>query len=134
MREERAEADGRPTASGRRCGASSYHNPTAVRGDAPMDGDARPLGARRLSNLMALRRRRRGAARPSGRPVWKSKFYGAFVLNRRDVLHAIDATRRSSLHGVEIFDLPHSVRRIKCDVAGNHHRYAQETGRSSRAR
>ena len=25
------------------------------------------------------------------RPVWKSKFYGAFVLNRRVVLHAIDA-------------------------------------------
>ena len=24
--------------------------------------------------------------------VWKSKFYGAFVLNRRVVLHAIDAT------------------------------------------
>ena len=26
------------------------------------------------------------------RPVWKSKFYGAFVLNRRVNLHAIDAT------------------------------------------
>ena len=26
------------------------------------------------------------------RPVWKSKFHGAFVLNRRVVLHAIDAT------------------------------------------
>ena len=25
-------------------------------------------------------------------PVWKSEFYGAFVLNRRIVLHAIDAT------------------------------------------
>ena len=25
------------------------------------------------------------------RPVWKSKFYGAFVLNHRVVLHAIDA-------------------------------------------
>ena len=25
-------------------------------------------------------------------PVWKSKFYGAFVLNHRVVLHAIDAT------------------------------------------
>ena len=24
--------------------------------------------------------------------VWKSRFYGAFVLNRRVVLHAIDAT------------------------------------------
>ena len=26
------------------------------------------------------------------RPVWKSKFYGAFVLNHRVDLHAIDAT------------------------------------------
>ena len=25
-------------------------------------------------------------------PVWKSKFYGAFVLNRRVVSHAIDAS------------------------------------------
>ena len=25
-------------------------------------------------------------------PVWKSKFYGAFVLNHRVVLHVIDAT------------------------------------------
>ena len=25
-------------------------------------------------------------------PVWKSKFYGAFVLNHRVVLYAIDAT------------------------------------------
>jgi hypothetical protein len=30
--------------------------------------------------------------RLASRPVWKSKFYGAFVLNRRVVLHAIDAT------------------------------------------
>ena len=29
--------------------------------------------------------------RPGPRPVWKSKFYGAFVLNRRVDLHAIDA-------------------------------------------
>ena len=34
---------------------------------------------------------------PSGffvkqQPVWKSKFYGAFVLNRRANFHAIDAT------------------------------------------
>ena len=29
---------------------------------------------------------------PSLTPVWKSKFYCAFVLNRRVVLHAIDAT------------------------------------------
>ena len=31
-------------------------------------------------------------AGPRSWPVWKSKFYGAFVLNRRVVLHAIDAT------------------------------------------
>ena len=29
---------------------------------------------------------------PGREPVWKSKFYGVFVLNRRVVLHAIDAT------------------------------------------
>ena len=29
---------------------------------------------------------------PSSPPVWKSKFYGTFVLNLRVVLHAIDAT------------------------------------------
>ena len=29
------------------------------------------------------------------RPVWKSKFHGAFVLNRRVVLHAIDATPKA---------------------------------------
>ena len=29
-------------------------------------------------------------------PVWKSKFYGVFVLNRRVVLHAIDATTAAS--------------------------------------
>ena len=29
---------------------------------------------------------------PAPTPVWKSKFYGAFVLNHRGVLHAIDAT------------------------------------------
>jgi hypothetical protein len=31
-------------------------------------------------------------AMPAMTPVWKSKIYGAFVLNRRVVLHAIDAT------------------------------------------
>ena len=34
----------------------------------------------------------RGRAPQRRRPVWKSKFYGAFALNRRDDLHAIDAT------------------------------------------
>ena len=44
----------------------------------------------------ALRRSSSTAARAapsaSTRPVWKSKCYGAFVLNRRVDLHAIDAT------------------------------------------
>jgi len=41
---------------------------------------------------------RRAQAFPSGNsrigrpPVWKSKFHAAFVLNRRVLLHAIDAT------------------------------------------
>ena len=35
---------------------------------------------------------RRGRAPQRRRPVWKSKFYGAFLLNRRVDLHAIDAT------------------------------------------
>ena len=35
---------------------------------------------------------RRGRAPQRRRPVWKSKFYGAFALNRRVDLHAIDAT------------------------------------------
>ena len=34
-------------------------------------------------------------------PVWKSKFYGAFVLNHHVVLHAIDATPT-------LVDFPHS--------------------------
>jgi hypothetical protein len=38
-----------------------------------------------------LRYKRKGR-RLVQRPVWKSKFYGAFVLNHRVVLHAIDAT------------------------------------------
>ena len=46
---------------------------------------------------LALASARPCAERPDAlfrrkRPVWKSKFYGAFVLNRRVVLHAIDAT------------------------------------------
>ena len=30
--------------------------------------------------------------------MWKSKFYGAFVLNHRVVLHAIDATPMHPMH------------------------------------
>ena len=33
-----------------------------------------------------------GRAPQRRRPVWKSKFYGAFALNRRVDLHAIEAT------------------------------------------
>ena len=33
---------------------------------------------------------------PRREPVWKSKFYGVFVLNRRVVLHTIDATTAAS--------------------------------------
>ena len=41
----------------------------------------------------ALRRQRSSAMarKAPWSPVWKSKFYGAFVLNHRVVLHAIDA-------------------------------------------
>ena len=39
---------------------------------------------------------------PRREPVWKSKFYGAFVLNRRFDLHAIDAC----LDGVAV-PVPH---------------------------
>ena len=41
----------------------------------------------RRARARALRGRRAATV-----PVWKSKFYGAFVLNHRVVLHAIDAT------------------------------------------
>ena len=37
-------------------------------------------------------RQREAPDREEARPVWKSKFYGAFVLNHRVVLHSIDAT------------------------------------------
>ena len=35
-------------------------------------------------------RQREAPDREEARPVWKSKFYGAFALNHRIVLHAID--------------------------------------------
>ena len=51
----------------------------------------RPRGARRATGLgNDLTRFYR--IELEVRPVWKSKFYGAFVLNQRVVLHAIDAT------------------------------------------
>jgi len=54
--------------------------------------------------------------------VWKSKFYGAFVLNR-PVVHAIDATpaRSAPLVDFDTVDaVDHAVRRF--DVCGGHAR------------
>ena len=48
-----------------------------------------PMRQRVVSDTMHHRLVRQAHA---SLPVWKSKFYGAFVLNRRVVLHAIDAT------------------------------------------
>jgi len=45
-----------------------------------------------LLDLLRVELRRVPAGRRDLRPEWKSKFYGAFVLNHRVVLHAIDAT------------------------------------------
>merc|ERR1719409_1118150 len=45
-----------------------------------------------LLDLLRVELRRVPAGRRDLRPEWKSKFYGALVLNRRVVLHAIDAT------------------------------------------
>ena len=42
--------------------------------------------------LRAIRAARKGLREAELTAVWKSKFYGAFVLNHRVVLHAIDAT------------------------------------------
>ena len=56
----------------------------AGRGELPHDRERRPPLDLRLGALLLVLRHLE--------PVWKSKFYGAFVLNRRVVLHAIDAT------------------------------------------
>ena len=42
--------------------------------------------------LRAIKAARKGLREAELTAVWKSKFYGAFVLNHRVVLHAIDAT------------------------------------------
>ena len=47
---------------------------------------------RQVNGLRHHRMQRDVVARQQRAPVWKSKFYGAFVLNRRVDLHAIDAT------------------------------------------
>ena len=58
-----------------------------------LGGSGRPhcrLRPARLRRVGGRRRRQRANAQRG--PVWKSKFYGAVVLNRRVDLHAIDAT------------------------------------------
>ena len=58
---------------------------------APVDGgpyETRVLERLDQSHIIL----RQDALDPRREPVWKSKFYGAFVLNHRVVLHAIDAT------------------------------------------
>jgi hypothetical protein len=42
--------------------------------------------------------------------VWKSKFYGALVLNHRVVLHAIDATPARAPDALVDFHTGHDVR------------------------
>ena len=77
------EAEGRADGPGERLGGGLV-------GAAPSERE--DVWSRREQE--AGRRRggdRRDGARERG-PVWKSKFYGEFVLNHRVVLHAIDAT------------------------------------------
>ena len=102
MREEGAEADGE--AHGvwppLRC------SPHDIRARRRADGRRREAVGEASFQLMAL-----DGLGVAVRPVWKSKFYGAFVQNRRVDLHAIDATpaliARQSQHGliaVKFFD------------------------------
>ena len=55
-------------------------------------GMAAPREIRRRLRRRALRRLGSAMSDEPPRPVWKSKFYDAFVLNHIVVLHAIDAT------------------------------------------
>ena len=69
-----------------------------IRREARVDHE---LARNRAEVFFGRRRADRGADRRRGaRPVRKSKFYGAFVLNRRVVLHAIDATPARRRGGV----------------------------------
>ena len=43
--------------------------------------------------------------------MWKSKFYGAFVLNRRVVLHAIDASSMTAHRLIHAQALVHTLNR-----------------------
>ena len=63
----------------------------------PRDGLVAEAALAVARHHLVFPRRRAGAAGPGrwgrmGEAGWKSKFYGAFVLNHRVVLHAIDAT------------------------------------------
>ena len=60
----------------------------AERGDLGLGPLSAAVGAVRV----------RGERVGGRRPVWKSKFYGAFALNHRVVLHAIDATPARPTH------------------------------------
>ena len=82
MREEGAEADGQADGVGPplRC------SPHDIRARRRADGRRREAVGEAPFQLVALE-----GLGVAVRPVWKSKFYGAFVLNRV-VLHAIDAS------------------------------------------
>ena len=61
-----------------------------VKSQAYMGVDRALYADPRPSSVLSRQDRRMGPLLQEA--VWKSKFYGAFVLNRRVVLHAIDAT------------------------------------------
>ena len=83
MREERAEADGQAHGVGPplRC------SPHDIRARRRADGRRREAMGEASFQFVALE-----GLGVAVRPAWKSKFYGAFVLNHRIVLHAIDET------------------------------------------
>ena len=83
MREERAEADGQAD----RVGPPLRAPRSDRRARRRADGRRREAVGEAPFQLVAL-----VGLGVAVRPVWKPKFYGAFVLNRRIVLHAIDAT------------------------------------------
>ena len=69
---------------------------TAARATSPRSRTTHKYQAAGPARSAPPRRRSRAATRlcaaAAPRPVWKSKIYGAFVLNHRVTLHAIDAT------------------------------------------
>ena len=82
MREEGAEADGQSDGVG-----PPLRAPYDICARRRADGRRREAMGEASFQLVALE-----GLGVAVRPVWKSKFYGAFVLNRRIVLQAIDAT------------------------------------------